>query len=654
MEYRREFSSDLGPDGPLAASLGSWEAREGQIAMAEAVAHTLRAGGELLVEAGTGTGKTFAYALPALLHARSPDRRVVISTWTRHLQEQLVERDLPALVRAFALPPSFTLVQGRENYVCRRRAEEALTRELAAVASPERLRPYREVAHWAANSSSAHRGELGVLPAPEVWERVRAERGNCLGARSPFFGQCGWQWTKRRARESAVLVVNHAVLLMDVVLRRSGSSILPPYTALVVDEAHHLEEVAVQCLGASVGPGHIFGLLRRIERAFAQRAPGVAAALHSIQDRVEAWFRELASSLDETGTREWRGTAGDRAVEVVEGLEQLASALDRCAREEGEPSRAKEAETCAERCAALAQELEHLRCAGDPGEVYWLERDREGASLHAAPIDPAPLLREELFAPLEAVVLTSATLTTRPRADSGEDAFEFLRRTVGLPEAEGLVVASPFDYSRQAELVVDLALDPRDEDLSRLAEAVVAHVARSRGRALVLFTNRRVLRQVADAVSLPLEEEHGIRVFEQGRSLPRGELLERFRREQPAALLGLASFWEGIDLPGDTLSHVIVTRLPFRVPDHPRERRRAELWSRRGLDPFRDLALPEAVLRWKQGFGRLIRKQDDRGRVTVLDRRVLRSSFGRAFLDALPDCPRLLWMDGEEVPLEAE
>jgi ATP-dependent DNA helicase DinG len=332
-------------------------------------------------------------------------------------------------------------------------------------------------------------------------------------------------------------------------------------------------------------------------------------------------------------------------------LHGLAESLGERAGAARDESSSLELHAVAERALALGGDLAEVFASPDPAAVRWIVREADGTlAACAAPIDPAPILAQELFTPLESAVLTSATLAA-PGADAGDDPFEFARRSTGIgPAARGLMLPSPFDYSRQASIVIDLLPDPSDEDAYReaLGERIPEHVRRSSGRAFVLFTSRRTMEEVAPRVRAALEDD-GIELLVQGAGAPPSLLLEQFRRQQPAALFGLASFWEGVDVPGPVLSHVIVTRLPFAVPDHPRDQAKAARCRRGGGEPFRDLAVPQAVLRWKQGFGRLIRNREDRGVVTVLDRRIVTRRYGRLFLDALPPCPRFLLRDGEEV-----
>lgn len=622
------------------------ERREGQIQMAEAVEEVLTDGGRLLVEAGPGTGKTFAYLVPALLHARVPDRRIVVSTWTRNLQEQIIEKDLPMLRKALGTATRVCLVQGRENHVCRRRAEEAWQRG-APDSGPHVTKGLDALIDWARSTRSGLRSELQPAPKPALWSAVRAERGNCLAQRSPFFQSCVWQWSRRNARDAAILVVNHALLMADLKLRREGASVLPAYDGLIIDEAHHLEEVAADHLGVHVRRRSVFGQLGALDR---DDPSGLVAQLaRRARELAELLFDQVGELLGDRSSARLRGAEGF-STEFGSALMVLADALHERSLRADNDADSLEWSSRGEAVHRLGRECSQVIGCGDPDQVSWVEQggDPPDLALRTAPVEPAAILQRELFEPLSRVVMTSATLCTPGLAEA--DGFEYLRRSSGIgAAATARRVDSPFDYLRQTQVIIDLLPDPRDAVLyeTALAERIPGHVARTEGHAFVLFTGRKTLRFVADAIRESLESS-GIRVLVQGSGDSRSELLRRFRREQPAVLFGLASFWEGVDVPGPELSQVILTRLPFAPPGHPRDDARSELLRESGQDPFQTLSLPQAVLRFKQGFGRLIRSVDDTGVVTVMDPRIVTRRYGKVFLDALPECPRVLLRNGEE------
>ncbi|MSR47620.1 MAG: DEAD/DEAH box helicase [Planctomycetes bacterium] len=646
----------LGPGGPIAARHPAFEERECQIAMAEAVDRAFHDRARLFVEAGTGTGKTFAYLLPALLHADLPDQRVVISTWTRNLQEQLVERDLPMLRQILGVPLEAALVQGRENYVCRRRADLALRRTDLLFEQASSSRELKKLVEWAATSPRGTRSSLDFEPRGEAWAAVRAERGNCLGARSPFFEPCAWQEAKRRVKDAGVLVVNHALLLADLKLKRAGGAVLPPYAYLIVDEAHHLEEIAAEHLGGRVSRAGLLAELKRAQQALGGAAEeGRSAADHALLRARGATMELFEAAGRVAGLRSLAPLAAEAMLprSLPEALRELRDRLVRHSERESDESVSAD---LVARANSLFDHAEHVAqaLAGSSDErVAYVERSEESGdvALCAAPIEPGPILAKELFAPLHSVVMTSATLAVA----APPDRFSWLARGSGIADARKLILASPFDYRRQVRLIIDPLPEPTQPEawLDAMIERLPGHLERSRGRAFVLFTSKKTMETVADGVRAALDRA-GIALLVQGRGLPRSRMLEEFRIAQPAALFGLASFWEGVDVPGSELSHVILTRLPFPMPDHPLERARAERATRRGQDPFMTLSLPKAVLRFKQGFGRLIRRKDDFGVVTVLDARIIQRRYGRSFLDSLPDCPKFVLRDGEEIALDQE
>ena len=646
----------LGPGGAIAQRHAAFEERESQIAMAEAVDRAFFDRARLFVEAGTGPGKTFAYLLPALLHADLPDRRVVISTWTKNLQEQLVERDLPLLREILGVPLEAALVQGRENYVCRRRAELALRRTDLLFETRTAPAELREVVAWSATDARGTRSSLAIEPRHEVWAAVRAERGNCLGARSPFFAACAWQEAKKRVRDAAVLVVNHALLMADLKLKRTGGSVLPPYSFLIVDEAHHLEEIAAEHLGGRVSRASLLSGLKQAQKALdgasAERRSEVDEALVRARAVAAELFDAIARLLA-TRLQQALGPSTGLPRELPGALALVAERLKRHAARERDEGSVADLSARAQQLLEQSGQLALALAGSTDSDVAYVERSEEGGdvAICVAPVEPGPTLAKELFAPLQAAVLTSATLAVAPPPDR----FAWLARGSGIGDARKLLLSSPFDFKRQASVVIDPLPEPTQPEawLAAMIERLPGHLERRHGRAFVLFTSRKTMEAVAEGTR-PALDRLGITLLVQGRGLSRSRMLEQFRALQPAALFGLASFWEGVDVPGSELSHVILTRLPFPMPDHPLERARSEREKQRGRDPFTTWSLPKAVLRFKQGFGRLIRRKDDEGVVTVLDARIIQRRYGRVFLDALPDCPKVVLRDGEEVPLEEE
>lgn len=640
----------LAAGGPVAQALGAggqpFEARAEQVAMCAAVHAALEGGRHLVVEAGTGVGKTFAYLLPALVHAQRTGQAVAVSTSSIALQEQLVRRDLPLLARALPFPLRWALVKGRGNYLCLRRMHAALAGR--GLFDGELSRRLEDIAAWSAAPGEGSRQELPEDPGEAAWDLVRAEHDNCLGRQCKHYAQCSYQASRQRAQAAQLVVVNHHLLLSDLVLRRSGASMLPALAAVVVDEAHDLEEVAAEHLGTRVSAAALGQALGRLWNA--RQRSGLLAAHADLLLRAEVdevrrelleFFDTLAAAHRPPGRARAATTLpfpepspvpealGERLVRLGETLVDRADGLP-------ERSEALELAARGRALGAMGTALVALAGPTPAGSVRWLDVGGRQPALCSAPVDVGPSLQAALWSQVGSAVLTSATLATgRPPS------FAYLRGRLGLCEADERVLGSPFDYRRQARLVLAAGLpDPsRDSQAweEALPEAVLHAVRATRGGALVLFTSRQSLQRCAEALREPLAHD-GLELLVQGEGLDRAQLLERLRAGG-GVLLGLASFWQGVDVPGEALRHVIVTRLPFQPPDHPLHEARSRRVEAQGGDPFRDLSLPQAALRLKQGFGRLVRRATDHGRVTILDPRMRTKPYGRTLLESLPECP---------------
>ncbi len=642
----------LSPKGPVASALGGsggYEDRPQQVRMAVAVDEALRGRRHLVVEAGTGVGKSFAYLVPALRWASEGGGKVAVATSTIALQEQLVRKDLPTLARALPFEVPFALVKGRGNYLCARRLHLALEGGGDLFPDAEALSQLGAIRDWSrADGARAGAGslqDLPFVPREDVWEAARAERGNCLQQACPFYKGCAYQEGRRRTHAAGILVLNHHVLLADLALRRSGASFLPEVSAVVVDEAHDLEDTAAEHLGARLSSRGVAQVLGRLWND--RRGTGLLARLPDpeLRERVDAvrgearrFFADLDRSLEARAP-------GPVAIEgrfpleesLASGLESLAEAIrDRALAADGLDLQ-MELRARADALSASAAEAAAIAEDPDDDHVRWAEFGKRGdASVSLAPIDVGPLLKTVLYDRFPTVVLTSATLSTgRPPS------FRYLRERLGLADAEEVSVGSPFDYVRQARVVVRTDLpDPATAGPAyeaALPEAVLEAVRRTRGGAFVLFTSYETMNRVAAATRAHFEGD-GLLVLVQGGDLPRTAMLERFR-ETDAVLFGVSSFWQGVDVPGDALRNVVIARLPFDVPTHPLQRARQARLERTGRSAFTHLSLPQAAIRLKQGFGRLIRRATDRGIVVILDPRIATKRYGRLLLESLPDCP---------------
>jgi ATP-dependent DNA helicase DinG len=623
----------LGPGGVLARALPDYEPRPSQVEMAERVADALACRRPLLVEAGTGTGKTLAYLVPAILSGL----KVVISTGTKNLQEQIYRKDIPLLAAELPQPFSAACMKGISNYLCLRRFREHAAQSALLPSSDSTLDAIRA---WAEETESGDRGELPQLAddAP-VWREVSATAETRLGPRCPHFESCFVTRARRRAQAADLVIVNHHLFFADLALKAAWpqAQLLPAYEAVIFDEAHQIEDVATDYFGVSVSSLRLLALGRDVGRAVAAGAvpERVEATAAHVERKAAAMFDALRGRLAQAervtvGAATWKGEPEQAAHALDTALEELEAAL---------AVGNDDAESLQGRARAIRDDLALLVNGAqkfDRKHVFWAELRGRTVLLHASPIDVAALLREQLLGQVDAAVFTSATLAT------GGD-FGFVRARLGLESAVEARLPSPFDYARQALLYLPSDLpEPGDAGFAATAaERMLELVQITDGRAFLLFTSHRQLQRVLALLRPRLQRP----VLVQGEA-PKHLLVEAFKRELGSVLFATASFWEGVDVVGEALSLVVIDKLPFAPPDDPLVAARSHRLEEEGQDPFAAYQVPRAALALAQGFGRLIRHRGDRGIVALLDRRATRKGYGRRVLAGLPaECPRTGTLD---------
>ena len=640
-------------DGTLARALPGFEPRPAQREMARVVAGTLEDSGTALVEAGTGTGKTLAYLVPAILSGK----RVLISTGTKNLQEQIVEKDLPVLTQVIDRPFTVTVMKGRGNYLCRHRYQAMLAGSLprqqrlggfgsSGTEVDERiLLPILE--RWVAKTTTGDRSELRDLPEDlPIWHELSASAENCLGTTCPQYQECYVTQMRQRAADSDLVVVNHHLLFADAAVRQGNyGAVIPERDVAILDEAHQLEDVATSYFGLSVSNYRVADLTRDVEKAIEPwPAPERRDAVRRMAARVEDRSRQFFDALQprrRVGEERIRITAdaladvqplGQALLGTLEGLEAQLQLLKSAPSDEAgavRPAIVDELMNLAGRIAQLRVELTILLRASDPDFVFFLETRARGLFLRAAPIDVSRIVREELVDRFDATVLTSATMAV----DGG---FDYIRGRLGIRNAGETRLLSEFDYATQTILYLPRRMPlPKDPGFADAAARECLEILqRTEGRAFVLFTSYAMLRAVEPLLRLALRYP----LLVQG-TAPRGALLDEFRLTPHAVLLATASFWQGVDVVGEQLSCVIIDKLPFASPADPVTAARMESLEERGGDAFGEYQVPLAILTLLQGLGRLIRHRTDRGVLAVLDPRIRSMGYGRRFLASLPPAP---------------
>lgn len=636
--------------GPIARAMPNYEIREEQIKMARAVSDAIANSDTLVVEAGTGIGKSFSYLIPVARFVLETGGVAVISTNTINLQEQIIHKDIPFLEKALDKDFKAVLVKGRRNYLCLRRLNRSNFKQRDLFADEYEMRQFARIVAWSYRTDDGSLYDMEEEPDSRIWDMVSVDTESCFGKKCPYRKQCFFQKAREKIQEARILVINHHLFFSNLAMQEEQKNILPEYDILVFDEAHSIENVATEHLGASVtnsGIKYLMDLLfnPKKEKGFLLSAGDQDSMewVEIIRKRTDTFFKDIkryfearkpGGESDSLRTRKPNFIDNPLAMPLSKLVESLLNAKNNSRNKEDE----LEIAAFIKKINTLSASLEIILNQTAEDYVYWIECPRNAnaakISINAAPINIGNLLKEALFSSRKPIILTSATLSVE------DSSFQYLKKRLGIEEAKELKLGSPFDYKKQVRLYIEKNM-PLPSQLTEYASAIAKkakkYIGLTNGNAFVLFTSYSLMNIVYEELESFLNDR-GFNVLKQGGVLGRSKMLSSFKKEKSSVLFGVDSFWQGIDVQGKALSNVIITKLPFAVPDHPLIEARIEEIHKRGGDAFLEYNLPEAILKFKQGFGRLIRSKSDTGIIAVLDSRIINKSYGRQFLSSIPEC----------------
>ncbi len=639
--------------GPLAGVLPDYETRDEQVRMAEAIDSAVSDSEKLVVEAGTGVGKSFAYLVPVAHHALKEELIAVISTNTISLQEQIIEKDIPFLEKALGTDFKAVLVKGRHNYLCLRRLKRSGFKQKDLFSGGKESGDFARIVAWSYETADGSLYDLDEIPSAKVWDMVSSNTENCMGKKCPYFKKCFFQKAREKIADSRLLVVNHHLFFSNLPLRKEQKSVLPEWDILVFDEAHSIEGVATDHLGAKITSGTLKYRMDLLFNPGKQKGFLCSLGSHESMEWVETvrkeadlFFKDIRAYFESRKPVREADTLRIKRPGFIDNrlsgaLTGLSDSLIKTKREAKNKEDELEISASVTKINAMKTSIEIILNQDMEDYVYWIEASEtrsERVSLNAAPINVGSILRDTLFSEYVPTVFVSATLS----ADN--ESFGYFKSRVGLDGTRELMLGSPFDYENQMSVYIpkNMPSPSKVRDYAAaVTEKIKKYVGKTNGSAFILFTSYAFMNMVYKELEDFLIEKR-YNVFKQGDGIGRSKMLAGFREKEGSLLFGVDSFWQGIDVRGRSLSNVIITKLPFSVPDFPVTEARIEDIQRKGGDAFLEYSLPEAILKFKQGFGRLIRSGRDTGMVAVLDSRIVKKHYGRLFLRAIPKCKIIL------------